>query len=330
MIKETTSPTNIAEDQFILQCAVEGKTWAINHTLFQLGSSNPLACRGMKMAIYALQEPRVWTHLLNYLAVRWWDDLHDYRYFFQGEVSQRIDHAIIEVFTIDKGERGSDKVTILQEALEDQDALVRRATAYLLGLRGDCSALPTLAKIIASDDERWQLRAVKALMVINDEACGPPLLEALSRDRDRLHRDARRALQSLGEKARQVWLEALSHPDRHIRWHAARGLAELGDGCAADVFAEGLFAEDYVVQWSTAHVLAKLDDQAIQGILTALSQHKLSESARKATIQALQENKSETYRSTVKPLLHALLAHKGSDRVQILATDLLTTLEQPK
>ncbi len=330
MIKETTSPKSTVEDPFVLQYALEGKPWAINQTLFYLGSANPLLCRRMKKAIYAFRDPLLWTYLLNYLALRRWDSRHDYQYFYQGGVSEQIDHAIIEVFTVDEGEFGISKISLLRQAIESKDPKICQAAAFLLGLRGERRAIPTLAEIIEFGDERWQLRAVKALMVINDEACGPPLLRALACDRDRLHRDARRALQSLGEKARQVWLEALSHPDRHIRWHAARGLAEMGDGCAADVLAEGLFVEDYVVQWSTAKVLSELGNQAIPGVLTALSQHTLNELARKATIQTLQENKSEKYQNTVKPLLNALLVHMGGDRVQILATDLLTNLEQPE
>ena len=43
-----------------------------------------------------------------------------------------------------------------------------------------------------------------------------------------LHRQAGRALMNLGEAARGTWLAVLDHPDSHIRWHAARGLGQIG------------------------------------------------------------------------------------------------------
>jgi HEAT repeat protein len=244
-------------------------------------------------------------------------------------VSRRIDQSIIEVFIWDEndGEKTA-KESLLHQTLNDIDPQVRRASAFISGLRGDQRTIPILAETVVSSSHEWQLRAVKALGVIKDARCGPPLILALEIGRDRLHREARRALQNLGPLAKDAWLGALDHPDAHIRWHAARGLAEMGDVRAISVLAEGLLDESYVVRWATATGLSQLGVQAVPAILTVLIQHELTEPARKATCQALQGIRSTKYLKQIEPLLKALHRSIPSNQVSVIAQKLLDDWER--
>ena len=65
-------------------------------------------------------------------------------------------------------------------------------------------------------------------------------------------------------------IEALYHPDSHVRWHAARALGQIGNPRGIDTLVEGLHDDHPAVRWATASVLASLDAQAIPSILRAL------------------------------------------------------------
>ena len=72
-----------------------------------------------------------------------------------------------------------------------------------------------------------------------------------------------KALSELGICAEPALLQALHHPDNHVRWHAARLLGQIGDPRAVDVLVTGLWDEDQQVRWATARVLANLDMPAV-------------------------------------------------------------------
>jgi HEAT repeat protein len=169
----------------------------------------------------------------------------------------------------------------------------------------------------------WRLRAVKALAALKDERCGPPLIKALATNRNNLHREARRALQSLGHLAKSAWLKALDHSDAHIRWHAARGLGELGDASYTYILAEGLLDENYAVRWATADVLAHLGKRGVPATLTILSQRKVTEQSRQAAYHALHGITSRRIQQLLKPLLYALRSPAASVEVPGIAQRLL-------
>jgi len=205
---------------------------------------------------------------------------------------------------------------------------MRHAAGYLAGLRGDQEAIPILGEIIKSGTKEWQLRAVKALTALRDERCISPLIEALTMDRDLLHREARRALLNLGPIAEQAWLELLEHPDSHIRWEAARGLGEIGDAKAAPILAEGLLDENYAVRWATADVLAHLGERAIPATLTILSRYPINEPSRQAAYHALHGISNREVQERIKPLLDALRDFTVSIGVPVIAQRLLMEWEQ--
>jgi HEAT repeat protein len=197
----------------------------------------------------------------------------------------------------------------------------------LLGLRGDPRAIPYLDETIESGTTSWRLRSVRALATLRDKRCGPPLIKALAINRGSLHREARRALQSLGHLVKSAWLNALDHPDAHIRWHAARGLGELGDDRFALILAEGLLDDNYAVRWATSDVLARLGKRGVPATLTILSQRHLTEQSRQAAYHALHGITSSQIQQRLKPLLDALQSPVANIEVPVIAQRLLMEWE---
>ena len=315
----------------LLMSALSGNAKAANKVFIYLSSTNPHLCKIMQEAIHDLAEPQIWTKLLPSLALHLWDDHLDCERRSDPSASLRIDQAIIEVFLEDRN--GSEKLTkekILQNALGDSKPRIRYAAAYLLGLRGDHQAIPFLAEAIDDHYTEWKLRSVKALASLNDSQCGPPLLKLLTEDQGELHREASRALHSLGKLARSTWQQALDHPDSHIRWHAARALGEMGDSSLAITLAEGLQDDDFVVRWATADVLAKLGEEGISATLTMLSRYPLNEQFRRAAYHALHGIASTQVQKQIKPLLVAMRGPAASVETASIAQRLLLEWKREK
>jgi len=309
--------------------ALSGDIQAAHKFLKYLGSAYPQLCQIMQETIHDLDDARIWRNLLLCLALHRWNETLDCDWLSELNASERIDDSIIEVFVQDETAREKlIKENVLQNALDNPELDIRQAAAYLLGLRGDLRVIPVLAEILENGTKEWQLRAVKALSVLKDERCAQPLLRLLISGQGELHREAGRALQSLGELAKASWVEALNHPDGHIRWHAARGLGEIGDERHVMMLAEGLHDTNYAVRWATADVLAHLGPRAIPATLTILSRYEINESFRQAAYHALHGITSSKAQERLKPLLEAMRDFASTIEIPMIAQRLL--MEWPR
>ena len=329
MVAERKTTVRHTIESEILRRALDGDVQAADKFLKYLSSANPHLCQIMQETIHDLDDVRIWPCLLRCLALHRWDDHVDCDRRSDPSASARIDQSLIEVFT--KDERDWErpvKEAILTQSLEDPEPLVRYASGCVLGLRGDLRAIPALAEITESGKQQWQLRAVKALVALKDELCGPPLLQLLIVGRGELHKEAGRALRGLGELAKSTWLEGLNHPDSHIRWHAARGLGEIGEARYAMILAEGLRDKNYVVRWASADALAHLGVQAVPSTLTMLTRHELDEQFRQAAFHALNGVTSNRIKEHIKPLLVALSGSTAGVEAPMLAQRLLEDWEE--
>ena len=308
----------------LLKHALNGDAKAVNRILYYLSSPNPILCQIMQKAIHDLKDSRIWYQLLCYLALRQWNEQINLDQCFGLDASERIDQAIIEVFTQDEREwEKHEKEIALMAGLNESDSLTQQTGAFLLALRGDPQVIPVLADTIKNGTREWRLRAIKALAALNDPRCARPLLTALIMNQDELHREACRALHNLGQSAKPAWVNALTHSDKHIRWEAARGLGQMGDVRAVDILVEGLLDENYAVRWATADALAHLGVHAIPAILTILSRYPLNELTRQAAYFALHGILSASAQERIKPLLDALHGPTPSIEVPTIAQRLL-------
>ena len=308
----------------LLQRALDGDSQAANTVFNYLSSTNPNLRQIMEETLHELQDDCLWRHLLRCLALQRWDDQLDCERRHDPEASARIDGAICEAFVEDVSEEDRElKMIVLREGMAHSDARLRYAAAYLLGLRKDPRAVSILDEAIDSADHQWQLRAIQALAIMKNERCGRPLIKALAKDRSILHQAANRALHDLDTAAQSAYVEALNHPNRHIRWHAARGLGHIGDARCVDILVEGLYDDNQSVRWATARVLANLDRLAVPAILNVLIQHTLTEPLREASFHALNAMPSAQTRERLKPLLLVLCGSTTSTQASAIAQGLL-------
>ncbi len=291
----------------MLNRALEGDLESVNQVLNYLSSSNKYLRRIMQEAIHDFLGQRIWDMLLHCLAEHCWEGHPDSIRRNELQSSERIDLSIEELFVKDEsGWERRFKDEALLRGLEEESQEVRWTAAYLSGLRGYLDAIPVLSTIIDCESIKWKLRAVRALAALSHEACGPPLIKALAQDQDVLHQEALRALSSMGGKMKLAWLSALSHPDSHIRWHAARGLGQAGDASSIKILAEGLLDENHAVRWATADLLAYLGEISAPVVLELIIKHPLAEPFRESAYHALHSITSQAVQERLKPLLQAL------------------------
>jgi HEAT repeat protein len=308
----------------LLQRALDGDTLAANTVFNYLSSTNPHLRQIMEETLHELQDDRLWRHLLRCMALQRWDDQLDCERRHDPEASARIDNAICEAFVTDTSDEDRElKLIVLREGMAHSDARLRYAAAFLLGLRKDPRAVPILDEAIDAAEPQLQLRAIHALALLKDESCGRPLIKALAKDRSILHQAANRALHDLDTAAGPAYLEALNHPNRHIRWHAARGLGHIGDARCVDVLVEGLYDDNQSIRWATARVLADLDRLAVPAILNVLIQHTLTEPLREAGFHAMNSMPSTQTRERLRPLLLVLRSATTSMQASAIAHHLL-------
>lgn len=322
-----------------LQRATAGDLKAALSVLSYLTSSIRDLRTLMQTAIHEAGNERIWRHLLTWLALGVWGDWTQSEdaplqpLNWQEPVPGATAHAIIEAFTTDHSEaERALKQRVLHQGL-DSSGRIQHASACLLGLRGDASAIPVLEQIIL-DTTRvplkrrgpagdWSILAVEALAAIDDPRCGPPLLVALADGHGELHRAANRALRDLGSTVADTLVKALNHSDSHVRWHAARALGQTGNPIGIETLVEGLHDEHPAVRWATASVLASLDAQALPYILRALIRQPLTEPYRQAVYHALHAMPSRHTRIYLQPLLEALQGSASGERAPAIAQKML-------
>lgn len=287
--------------------ALEDDCPAASDVLRYLSSTNPHLRQMMLETLHDLPDERVWSKLLACLALHQWSAMVNCERLTDPVAANRIDQAVRELFLNDESALERDrKMAALCAGMDDSGGQIRLAAAYLLGLRGDPAAIPVLTEAIETGEGPWLLRAIQALGHIKDERSGPPLVNALSKERELLHHAAQRAISGLGLLAQPALLEALNHPDSHIRWHAARALGETGDARCANLLAEGLYDLKQEVRWTSARVLAGLDMAAVPAILEGLSHRQLTEQYLQAAFHSLNAMLSSQAQEFVKPLLQAM------------------------
>ncbi|MBN2548522.1 MAG: HEAT repeat domain-containing protein [Anaerolineales bacterium] len=314
----------------LLLRAAHGDEEAAIKVLGYLKSQNPDLRKIILSALHDCQDALVWQCLINYLANQEWSDPLDSISASpspEPAMVERLHQTIVEAFITNEDELEKElKDRILSQALtlpgppDSPSGRVRLAAGYLLGLLGDHRAIPVLEEILtfpvarppSQQEEYWQLQAIHALTVIHTSQCGPPLLKVLAGSRGQLHQEAGKALMELGNTVEDTWLVALTYPDSHVRWHAARGLGQIGDTRALSTLASGLYDEKQEVRWASARLLAQMDVTAIPAVLHVISHYPINEPFRQAAYHALHAMPSHQAQKYLEPLLQALHSSSAS------------------
>ena len=328
MILTQKVPVRHSAEAELLEQALAGDDRSVNKLFLYLSSPNPHLRQIIQEAIRDIGKADLYEHLVRCLALQCWDDHRDSDRRVDQEASQRIDQSIAEVFTQDEyAEEKEVKEAVLHEALNNPRTEIQYATAYLLGLRGDMEMIPLLEEILDTAVKSWKVRAIRALAAIQDERCCKALIRGLAIDRGTVHSEAKLALQRFGPLAENAWIEALGHPDSHVRWHAARGMGDPTNVRSMEVLAEGLLDENHEVRWATADALARIGPQAVPATLGVISRATMTTQTRQAAYHALHGVLSRRTRERLKPLLEALQSPSGSAEAPAIARRLLDEWE---
>ena len=92
-------------------------------------------------------------------------------------------------------------------------------------------------------------------------------------------RDARAALVQIGSAAVSPLLDGLDASQPHVRWEAAKALAEIADPAAAQRLVAALGDKDGDVRWVVGAALIAMGRDAVKPLLIALAQSELSDGA---------------------------------------------------
>jgi HEAT repeat protein len=93
-------------------------------------------------------------------------------------------------------------------------------------------------------------------------------------DRNGLVRQrARHSLVAIGKPAVPALVEALTDPNGHRRWEAAKTLGQIHDTSAAPALVQAMEDEDFGVRWLAAEGLIGLKRAGLGPLLQALAKH---------------------------------------------------------
>ena len=100
---------------------------------------------------------------------------------------------------------------------------------------------------------------------------------------------ARAALEKIGTATVPSLLQALGAPQQHMRWEAAKALAQIRDPSAADRLIGALGDKNSDVRWVVGEALIALRAAAAKPLLVALTKSELSDEFYRAAHHVLHE-----------------------------------------
>lgn len=328
-----TMPNDLRTNRPLLDSCVDGDAAAVTRLLKLLGHPTPELRHAYQDAIRQSNQVKLWRGLVSVLADRSWEVVLDEPQLIHlhpdPEHQLRIDESILELLSDDKTPAETDpKIAALQDCARSNSIQQRYIANFLLVCRGELSAIPTLREYFPHTTLEWQLRTVRVLARQDNPDGGPLLIDALSSGNRILHHAAHQALTALGIHATAAWINALEHPNSHIRWHAARGLGELGDSRALKILVCGLRDENAAVRWATAHLLARMGSRAVPAILEEISHKPLDEPSRQVAFHALHSMAGKNLRNRLAPMIEALHGFGSDLLAPMIAQRMLIDWEQ--
>jgi HEAT repeat protein len=121
-----------------------------------------------------------------------------------------------------------------------------------------------------------------------------------------IRQEARQRLTSAGKAAVDGLIGALQHPKRHVRWEAAKALAEIAAPSARLAMVGALEDEDVGVRWLAAEGLVAIEQAALVPLLLAIIDRPDSLWLREGAHHVLHKMTKGPLAGIVKPVLAAL------------------------
>jgi HEAT repeat protein len=140
------------------------------------------------------------------------------------------------------------------------------------------------------------------------------------------HPVIRQKLTALGRPAVGPLIAALSNPNDHLRWEAAKTLSLLGDPEAAPTLVQALDDERFGVRWLAAQGLVYMGRAGLPAILQALEHHADSRWLRESVHHVLRLLSEDGLQSLVAPVLSALDDMEPALQAPIVARRVLDQL----
>jgi hypothetical protein len=297
-------------------------------SLFRLLGSNDRASRESMMEVISNDaDLLLWQWLLRYVALRRSLDCAD------GQAPAglgALDRAYTTLLDLFLNEDDSPaviqiKAAALSTGLTEPEPSIRYTAAMLLGRQGDARAVNVLIEAAGAGERDCQLRAIAALGQLRDERASAALAAALASEDEEVHWAASQALCVLKEAAFPALIQTLKAPKPHVRWHAARGLGDIGDARAAGSLAEALLDDDFSVRWAAAEALTKLGAPAVPEILHQIAQRVLTEEVCQAAYHTLHQLAPGVDQHRLQPLLDVLRSRQAPTEASPIADELLQT-----
>jgi HEAT repeat protein len=144
--------------------------------------------------------------------------------------------------------------------------------------------------------------------------------------------EARANLTAIGTPAVPALLTELANRDWHVRWSAARALAEIGDPSAAPALVRRLLDRRFAIRWLAGLGLVAMREQAVEPLLRQLSRRPpsltLLQSAHHVLTGLIGEGIDPEIEEILKPVVTALQDVEAHLTVPIEANKALDRLSE--
>jgi HEAT repeat protein len=155
----------------------------------------------------------------------------------------------------------------------------------------------TMLETENSDREEWKTADAGTLS---------SLIVALGSHDSVERKKARESLVDVGRPAVPFLTQALTDSSPHLRWEAAKTLAEIADPMAAPALVDALEDEESAVRWLAAKGLIAMGEAGLEPLLQALIQHSDSIWLREGAHHVLHTLVREDLALQAAPVLEAL------------------------
>ncbi len=191
---------------------------------------------------------------------------------------------------------GKPAVPALVAALQDEQRVIRKDVARILGQIGDNEAIPALIAVLQDSSDEVRRAAAEALGQLRDAIAVAPLRSLLQDEHETVRRSAAESLGQIGEPiAVTDLISALEDESESVRVVAAWSLGQMQDAAAVPALVEALRSANPQLRQAAVEVLKDIGDISVKSSLTS----------------ALKDEDTEVRRAAARVLAHMRGQQRG-------------------